>query len=77
MKGRRKAKTDKWLLMAQFAKDARLILVHTASATTRLYPTAAQTTIEEPVGLLAGSREGLPQSASGARKRKGSEQVGQ
>lgn len=76
MKGRRKAKTDKWLMMTQFAKDARLILAHRASATTRLYPTAAQT-IEEPVGLLAGSRKGLPQSASGARKRKGSEQVDQ
>lgn len=52
MKGRRKAKTDKWLLMAQFAKDARLILVYTASATTRLYPPLLRRRLRNPSDYL-------------------------
>ncbi|RZI25112.1 hypothetical protein [Pseudomonas orientalis] len=63
MKGRRKAKTDKWRMRDQFIREARTILASKTDAGQRFLRIAAQTEIEEPVGLLAGSRkapEGIP-----------------
>lgn len=55
MKGRRKFRTDKWQLKAQVIKEARAILASRAVTSGRFLDIAAQSTLEEPVGLLAGS----------------------
>lgn len=55
MKGRRKARTDKWLLRDQFIREARAILSANHD-TRRFLHIAAQTLLDEPVGILAGSR---------------------
>ncbi|RJX77835.1 hypothetical protein D3M70_19355 [Pseudomonas sp. LS-2] len=55
MKGRRKLKTDKWMLQDQFIREARAILA-SRSDPGRLIRTAIQANLEEPVGMLAGVR---------------------
>ena len=59
MKGRRKAKTDKWHMRDQFICEARAILASNPDAGQRFLRIAGQTELEEPVGLLAGSRKAL------------------
>ncbi len=61
MKGRRKARTDKWLMQDQFIKEARATLA-SKSDVGRFVHAAAQAEVDEPIGILAGSRraaEGL------------------
>ncbi len=55
MKGRRKAKTDKWMLRDQFIRKAKASLSARPGAG-RFLDIAAQTLLDEPVGILAGSR---------------------
>jgi len=55
MKGRRKAKTDKWMLRDKFIREARASL-SSRSGAGRFLDIAAQTLLDEPVGILAGSR---------------------
>jgi len=57
MKGRRKAKTYKWRMRDQFIREARAILASKPDAGQRFLRITAQTELEEPVGLLAGSRK--------------------
>lgn len=57
MKGRRKVKTDKWHMRDQFIREARAILASKPDAGQRFLRITAQTELEEPVGLLAGSRK--------------------
>lgn len=57
MKGRRKAKTDKWRMRDQFIREARAVLTSKPDAGQRFLRIAAQTELEEPVGLLAGNRK--------------------
>lgn len=56
MKGRRKIKTDKWLMMQQFIEEARSVLAqraaHRAEALPLFWP--PEKTVEEPVGMLTG-----------------------
>jgi hypothetical protein len=59
MKGRRKARTEKWKIMAQFVKAARAVIATRAETGGYFLRAAAQTTLEEPVGLLAGGRHAL------------------
>jgi hypothetical protein len=63
MKGRRKIKTDKWLTRERIIKDAREKLISRTSIIGRFLDIAAHTTIEEPIGLLAGSHRPPMQSA--------------
>lgn len=61
MKGRRKVRTDKWLMQDQFIKEARATLA-SKSDVGRFIHAAAQVEVDEPIGILAGSRraaEGL------------------
>lgn len=55
MKGRRKVRTDKWQIKEQVIKEARAILAARAITNGRFLNIAAQSTLEEPGGLLAGS----------------------
>lgn len=55
MKGRRKAKTHKWRMREQFIREAQALLALKPDAGQRFLRIAAQTELEEPVGLLAGS----------------------
>jgi hypothetical protein len=55
MKGHRKATTDKWMLRDQFIREARASSSSRPDAG-RLLDIAAQTLLDEPVGILAGSR---------------------
>jgi myo-inositol-1(or 4)-monophosphatase len=57
MKGKRKAKTTKWLLKGQFEAEARHILANRSrNASHRFLNVAFTFGVEhEPVGLLAGS----------------------
>ena len=57
MKGRRKVRTDKWKIKAQVIREARATLATRAVTNGRFLNIAAQSLFEEPVGLLAGSRE--------------------
>lgn len=56
MKGRRKVRTDKWQIKELVIKEARAILTRRTITDGRFLNIAAQSTLEEPVGLLAGSR---------------------
>jgi hypothetical protein len=56
MKGRRKVRTNKWQIMEQVRKEARTILANRSVAAGRFLNIAAQSTLEEPVGMLAGRR---------------------
>ena len=61
MKGRRKVRTDKWLMQDQFIKEARATLASKPDIG-RFIHAAAQAEVDEPIGILAGSRraaEGL------------------
>lgn len=71
MKGRRKVRTDKWQIMEQIIKEARAILSNRAVTSRRFLDVAAQGTLEEPIGLLAGCREVLAGSLLDTDKRKG------
>mgnify|MGYP003365784124 FL=1 len=50
MKGRRKIKTDKWLIQERMINDAREKLVSRAGVIGRYLEIAAYTTLEEPTG---------------------------
>ncbi len=55
MKGRRKAKTSKWSMKAQFELEAQCLLASRTEATSRFLNTALQAGPEhEPTGRLAG-----------------------
>lgn len=55
MKGRRKAKTEKWAMKARFLAEARERLAVRCSKQSKLLDIAAHSGRElEPVGLLAG-----------------------
>ncbi|WLH29938.1 hypothetical protein [Pseudomonas canadensis] len=56
MKGKRKAKTTKWLMKGQFEIEARLVLQKRShNASNRFLDTSAMFGVEhEPVGVLAG-----------------------
>lgn len=54
MKGRRKIKTDKWLIKERIITDAREKLISRAGVIGRFLDIAAYSTLEEPTGLLAG-----------------------
>lgn len=56
MKGRRKVRTNKWQIMEQVVKEARTILATRSVTGGRFLNTTAQSTLQEPVGMLAGSR---------------------
>lgn len=56
MKGRRKAKTDKWLIRDHVIKEARAILT-SKPGNGRFLSIASLTVLEEPAGILAGSRK--------------------
>jgi hypothetical protein len=56
MKGRRKVRTNKWQIMEQVIKEAGAILATRSVTGGRFLNIAAQSTLEEPVGMLAGSR---------------------
>jgi len=62
MKGRRKAKTDKWKMKQQFIEEARSFFMRRAARAEgvespfRSTPTLA----EEPIGILAGTRAVRP-----------------
>ncbi len=66
MKGRRKAKTDKWRMRDQFIREARAILASKPEAGLRFLRIAAQMELEEPVGLLCGS----PKASEGISNKK-------
>lgn len=68
MKGRRKVRTNKWQMMEQVIKEARATLATRSVKGGRFLNIAAQSTLEEPIGILAGSRsvEAGTQSASQA-----------
>lgn len=68
MKGRRKNKTNKWDIQEQMIKDAQKKLVSRAGVIGRYLEIAAQTTLEEPTGLLAGSLGPSTQSTPDIRK---------
>jgi hypothetical protein len=64
MKGRRKLKTAKWHLKAQFEAEARKILGsedHSRRAGRFLSKAAAHVGSAEPTGLLAGKHHSRPQ----------------
>lgn len=73
MKGRRKVKTDKWLMKQQFIDEARSFLARRAALRAEAQPffRAPPATVEEPIGMLAGSRAVLPKPPTDRRKRKG------
>lgn len=54
MKGRRKVRTDKWQIKELVIKEARASLASRAMTNGRFLNIAAQSSLEEPVGLLAG-----------------------
>lgn len=56
MKGRRKVRTNKWQIMEQVIKEARAILATRSVTGGRFLNISAESTLEEPVGILAGSR---------------------
>ncbi len=56
MKGRRKVRTNKWQIMEQVIKEARAILATRSVTGGRFLNIAARSTLEEPVGMLAGGR---------------------
>jgi len=70
MKGRRKNKTNKWLIQGQIIKDAREKLVFRVGVIGRYLEIAAHTTLEEPLGLLAGNHGAAAQSTQNLQKRK-------
>ena len=70
MKGRRKIKTDKWLIQEQIIKDAREKLGSRAGVIGRYLEIAALTSLEEPTGLLAGGLGPPMQSTPNIRRRK-------
>ena len=69
MKGRRKVRTDKWQIMEQVIKEGRAILATRSVTGGRFLNIAARSTLEEPVGMLAGTRGALAGSPSDAYKR--------
>jgi len=56
MKGRRKAKTDKWLIRDRVILEARAVLSSRPDAGRRFLDIAAETMLDEPIGMLAGTR---------------------
>lgn len=56
MTGRRKIKTDKWLIKERIIRNAREKLISRADVMRRFLDLAAYSTLEEPTGLLAGGR---------------------
>ena len=54
MKGRRKVRTDKWQIKELVITEARASLASRAMTNGRFLNIAAQSSLEEPVGLLAG-----------------------
>jgi len=70
MKGRRKIKTNKWLVQERIIKDAREKLISRVGVIGRYLEIAARTTLEEPTGLLAGGHGPATQSTPNIRKRK-------
>jgi hypothetical protein len=64
MKGRRKVRTNKWQIMEQVIKDGRAVLANRTETSGRFLHIAAHSTIEEPVGVLAGSLRALVRSPS-------------
>lgn len=66
MKGRRKVKTNKWMLRDQFIREARAILSSRPGAG-RFLDIAAQTLLDEPVGMLAGSPNAADKRATNHR----------
>ncbi|POP63763.1 hypothetical protein CXB35_27500 [Pseudomonas syringae] len=71
MKGRRKVRTKKWQMVEQLIKEARASLARRTEKRGRFLLIAAQTKVEEPVGLLAGDRGALARSPADAFKRYG------
>lgn len=71
MKGRRKIKTDKWLIRERIIKNAREKLVSRAEVAGRFLEIAAHTILDEPIGLLAGGHSPPTQLTPNIRKRKG------
>jgi len=73
MKGRRKVRTNKWEIKEHVIKEARAILASRSVTDGRFLNIEAQSTVEEPIGILAGTRGALASSTSDADKRNGSE----
>lgn len=73
MKGRRKVRTNKWEIMEHVIKEARTILATRSVTGERCLNIAAQSTVEEPIGMLAGTRWAPASSTSDADKRNGCE----
>lgn len=73
MKGRRKVRTDKWRIKELVIKEARAILTTRAVTNGRFLNIAAQSMLEEPVGLLAGSCGAQAGSPSNSYRRIGNE----
>lgn len=71
MKGRRKVKTDKWQITEQFIEQARAVLALSAESRGRFLLAAAQSSLEEPVGVIAGSRLAVSRSSSDAGRGEG------
>lgn len=77
MKGRRKVKTDKWVMKQQLIEEARSVLARRAARRAARREEAQPlfrappTTVEEPIGMLAGTRAVLPKSPTDGRKRNG------
>lgn len=67
MKGRRKVKTDKWLMRDHLIREARALLSSRSETGGRFLRLAAQTTLEEPAGKLAGSRQAIDGCLKGRR----------
>lgn len=68
MKGRRKARTEKWKIIGQFVDEARAVFAIRAETDGHFLRVAASTTLEEPVGVLAGSHRAVTKSSSYALK---------
>lgn len=62
MKGRRKRKTDKWLIRRRFIEQSRAVLASRADG--RFLNIAAHTFHEEPAGVLAGGSSMSTQPSS-------------
>lgn len=71
MKGRRKVKTDKWLMMKQFIEEARSVLAQRAARRAEALPLfwPPETTVQEPAGMLTGIQAVV--ATRPGRKRKG------
>lgn len=72
MKGRRKVKTEKWLMMQQFMEEAQSVLVQRAARRGEALPLfwPAERAGQEPVGMLTGVRAVVATPPSDGRKRR-------